>query len=191
MKIKYAENPLATIVELDEIETKEFWYKVKIEKLQDLLFDAHFHLQEGSKYFDLNLARKAADPDYYLDEDDNGIPKINDWVNENTKLHIWELKECHCGDCTCVPATCHKCLAEALLGINTIEGLNKHEGHLIQSEFAKTENIDEVIQSLKRITVYASTTILQAPRDHAYEWIKNAKTAYEWLTKYKEKHFNG
>lgn len=45
MKIIWQPNPLHTIVELDEWEKKELWYKVKIDEMKSRLASAHFHLK--------------------------------------------------------------------------------------------------------------------------------------------------
>ena len=55
MKITYNKNPLLTTVELDENEKKELWYKIKIKEMVEILFSAHFYLEE--KYYNLQKAK--------------------------------------------------------------------------------------------------------------------------------------
>ena len=47
MKIIYNENPLRTVVELDEHDRQILRLKIKIEELKDNLSDVHFRLTEG------------------------------------------------------------------------------------------------------------------------------------------------
>ena len=129
MKITYNKNPLFTTVELDENEKKELWYKIKIQEMEEILFSAHFYLEE--KYFDLKRAKDDLDPDYYCNEEDNKKSKLDERCDMLLETFLSELQSNHIGDCTCVACSCMKCHAEGLLGIDTIKGLGKHTAHKI------------------------------------------------------------
>lgn len=210
MKITYNKNPLCTTVELDEHEKKELWYKIKCNELVDLLFDAHFHLQDETKWFDLDKARKALEPKYYLeDEDENGIENLksrlaaDDWPSRAEGLnarvtmlqehYIQELMGFHIGDCTCVPCSCSKCHAEGLLGINTLKGLGKHSAYKIDGAFGKNNerSIDEALESLKNYSTEPPADLTGWDKvgdweKHVPRWTAEAKAAYEWLKQYNE-----
>ena len=56
MKITYKDNPLETIIELDESGQRELWLKIKIQELEYLLEDAYF--AANAKNFDIDSIRK-------------------------------------------------------------------------------------------------------------------------------------
>ncbi len=195
MKITYNKNPLWTTIELDESEKKELWYKIKIKEMEELLFDAHFHLEEGN-YYDLNQARKAVDPDYYITGNDGDENKIDKRCDEILNYYLSELQSNHVGDCTCVPCSCLKCHAEDLIGIHTTQGLSKHSAHKINVAFGNNneKTIDEALDYLKN---YNPTKGLgwekfsQEDFDkHIPRWKSEAKNAYDWLLKYKLEKLN-
>lgn len=192
MKIIYTPNPLRTVVQLDAHEKKEFWYKIKIEEMGHLLFDAHFYLTEN-KYID--RAKEDVDPKYYMEEKRGEKTKLDDRVDELFKYFIADLEHNpHCGDCTCVAMSCSKCQAESLLGIDTIAGLGKHEGSKIAGTFAignsfeaKDErSLNDVIQILANYEPKANWEGWEA---HAERWKEEGKRAYQWLIAYRDKHF--
>ena len=195
MKITYNKNPLFTTVELDENEKKELWYKIKVKEMEELLFDAHFHLQEG-QYYDLNKARNAVEPDYYLDEDDNGEKsKLDKRADLLLEHYLAELQSNHVGDCTCVPCSCSECHAESILGIDTIPGLGKHSAYKIDGAFGKNneKTIDEAIESLANYKPVRSGSWENYPQEdfdkHLPRWTAEAKLAHDWLVNYKNTYF--
>lgn len=197
MKINWNQNPLKTTVELDEHEKKEFWYKIKIKMLKEKIYEANFYLKE--QYLNIDKANVAVDTSCFYDEngENSKDSKLDLKVDQKFEDYVEELQGIHVGDCTCIPCTCMKCLAEMILGIDTIEGLRKHEAHYIDSAFEKLDNIDEVIEYLKnydadRIADNDSKSwkhknpelwASSVPR-----WNKEAREAAKWLTKYKEEH---
>ena len=64
MKIIYNKNPLLTTIELNELEKKEFWYKIKLKEMEDLLYSAHFYLEE-SNIQNIDKTKKYLDPLYF------------------------------------------------------------------------------------------------------------------------------
>lgn len=192
MKITYKPNPLDTVIELDEYEQKELWYKIRCKELEELLFDAYFHLKEG-QFYDIEKAKRAVEPDYYLGVDDDKPSQLDERCDTMLKYYLEELKSYHIGDCTCVPASCGKCHAEDLVGINTIQGLGKHSAYKVEN--AMKENNGDMIAALESLKNY-NPEINEAYKgkedlwyEHLPRWKKEAKKAYEWFKEYKEKHF--
>jgi hypothetical protein len=92
-----------------------------------------------------------------------------------------------------VPATCSRCLAEEIIGINTTEGLGQKAGHAIQSAFGFEDKvtIDEALESLRNFTA-TKTDVWSSYTDHEFQelvakWKADADTAYEWLLAYKNR----
>lgn len=138
MNIVYNENPLCTRVELDVHEAKNFWNLIKMAEMEELLFDAHFHMQDN-RWNDMDAARRAVDPDYYMNEDGDKPTKLDQRVQVLHDHYMGDLLSSHGGDCTCFPASCSKCHAESMLGIDTIPGLGKHSGNYIFAMFRGPE----------------------------------------------------
>jgi hypothetical protein len=193
MKITYHKNPLYSTVELDEQDKKELWLKIKLEEMEERLFDVHFNLQEG-EHFDLESARNSADPEYYCTDEKSPIDKRCDQLLEH---YITELQSSHCGDCTCVACSCSKCHAESLLGINTTPGLEKHAASKINGAFGKdnVKSIDEAIDYLANYEInpdhYTSEAWKKLGGHEQYvpRWMAEAKFAHDWLVNYKNEHF--
>jgi len=195
MKITYKENPLCTEIELDDIEKIHLRYKIRVEKLEDLLFDAHFHLEE--KRCDLEKVKKAVNPAYYYGENDDEESLLDKYVDSHFEMFLKELKSNHAGDCTCIPCSCFKCYAENLIGIDTLEGLDKYSGDSILGAFGYENNVtlDEAIQSLKDHDCIPSGDLKVWDKMGGYEqfiprWKEENRRAIDWLEAYKEKHFN-
>lgn len=191
MKITYNKNPLLTTVELDEHEKKELWYRIKIKEMEELLYSAHFHLQEG-KFYDVNRAKESVKADYYCTDDKSDLDKRCD---ELFGYFIEELMGKHAGDCTCIACTCDKCYAESLLGIDTIKGLGKHSASKIDAAFGinNEKTLDEAIESLAHYEPVRSASWEKYPQadfdKHVSRWKQEAKVAHAWLVQYKADHF--
>lgn len=192
MKITYKPNPLDTTIELDDHEKQILWYKIMVKELTDALYGAHFRLQEG-QFYDVEKAKKEVDPDYYFGEtDDDSDSPLHKRV---TQLHEWYLAELagyHMGDCTCFAASCGKCIAEDLVGVNTIAGLGKHSAYKIDN--AMTECNGDTNAALEYLKNY-NPKISDAYKgkealwyEHLPRWKKEAESAYKWFKEYKEKH---
>lgn len=200
MKITYDENPLNTKVELDEHESKELWYKIKLEEMEDLLFEAHCFLGrddgDGITFDqDLDKVAEAADHKYYMAEKHGDRTPLDDRVDKIHKYFIEALVNSHAGDCTCLPCPCEKCWAEHLLDIDTIKGLGKHPAHYLFDAFGETpknnwknqRNIHEAIQYLEN---YVPTANWKGWEQHADRWKSEASEAAKWLKQYRKQHFN-
>jgi hypothetical protein len=180
MKITYAQNPLCSVVELDERERNLLWHKIKLEEYQELLFSAHFRLTEG-EHFDLAAARAELDPAYWCTD---GKSKLDERVDEIGAHYIEELKGGHCGDCICVACSCAKCHAEHLLGIDTIKGLRKHSGPQIAGAFGtQRQTCAEAIAWLEGNP--PSKTCKEAwHAPHIARWAQEQLAAIAWLKHY-------
>ena len=207
MKICWDENPLNTKIELEDHEKKELWYKIKIEQMVWLLFEANCYLgmpdKDGRISFERDLEKvfKKTNPDYYITDDEKSeLDKRVDLIFDE---YIEALAGPHCGDCVSVACTCDKCMAEELLGINTIKGLGQASAHDIFDAFGETpENnwtkqrtIDEAIQWLENYQPEnpAKWKWLPAWKEwepHVARWGVEAKAACEWLKSYKNQHFS-
>ena len=190
MKITYTPNPLATKVELDDFEKEMFKLKLKIKEMEDDMFSAHFRLQEGTKHFDLDEARRELDPTYFLAEPNEGI---NQRVNMLFDCFIGDLAGSHLGDCTCFPMSCDKCIAEDILGIDTLKGLGKHEAYKISAAFDykdgdewRSRTLPEVLEILR---TYAPKPTWEGSAEYIPRWTEEAKRAHEWLSNYATTHF--
>lgn len=185
MKFTYNQNPLATVVELDERDRKDLFMALKLEHLEDQLFEAHFAHEglDGSKTLTRHdgtliytAEQCAADLRAAIDPENFCSDEIDAEIKRKAAFYEEELKGSHGGDCTCFACSCAKCWAESMLGINTIDGLGKHGGYYVQQAFYNNGNrrtsIDEVIEVLSGG---------KAEVQHAVEWLK----------KYRDTHLKG
>jgi len=175
-KIIWNENPLKSVVELTDLGKHYLKLKVIIQEQEEWMGQGHYVLSKG----DLTLD-KAKDTAKILDLEfvERRVEYVLGW-------HLNALGGGHCGDCTCLPASCPKCHVERLLGISTTKGLSKYAGSAISREFAEHSNIDEVIIALRDYVPHANWAGWEA---HAKRWKAQATDAYEWLVSYKQRHF--
>jgi hypothetical protein len=203
LKITWNKNPLFTTIELDDHEKQIFWYKIKVKEMENYMFSAHFHLEEG-QYYDLSRARKSLDPEFFLSaetdqEERSGLDKR---VDELLEMYLNDFMGSHCGDCTCVPMSCTKCHGESILGIDTIKGISKHSLHKIEGAFGKNNerSINEAIAQLEN---YGEKLLEGPSKDddpvwkkvggwsaHVPRWTAEAKHAQEWLVNYRAEHLD-
>ena len=199
MKITYKENPLETTVELDIHETKELWYKIKINEVERLLADS-LRLLDCGEHFNLDDTKQLLDNARSLyDASDVGLKSKLD-ISCDTLLEncIEVLGSTHIGDCSCVPAFCSKCEAESLLGIDTIPGLGKYEASKIQDYFMQdnSRSLDDVIQLLANFDgapQKPDRTDWESYGGFEYvinQWAYEAQCAINWLTEYKKRHLS-
>lgn len=186
MRIVYGENPLWTSVLLNEFEKKELWYRVKIAEMEDVLFSAQFHLEEG-QYFDLDRARHKLKPDYWcVDEGQSNLDKRVD-------ILIWHymsaLKdEPHVGDCTCVASSCVKCAAEVLLGIDTLKigdgpSLSKYAAAKIEAVY-RDNPLFTCEEAIAYMESHFPVVKEEWHRDYIEKWKVDHQVAIDWLKEY-------
>lgn len=184
MKIIYKENPLETIIELDDTEKEILRLKLKAEIISDDAYMASYYLQE--EHFDLEKAR-----DYIGDVCE--YSESDEYLEKMFNSYIETLSGSHGGDCTCFPASCPKCHAESMLGIDTISGLGSHSAHKIFYEFREHKTIDKVIESLENYNPQISDVWkdnIEGWNHHLPRWKKESKDAAEWLKRYKKEKLN-
>lgn len=97
-------------------------------------------------------------------------------------------EEEHCGDCTCVPASCEKCFAEEMLSIDTIKGCGKHQLYKIRDAFKDGVGITDAIA---RLEAYEPKAEWEGWEAHVPRWKAEAKDALKWLCAYRDEHFSG
>ena len=205
MKITYTENPLRTTVELDAADRELLWWKIKAAEIEELLFSVHCSLDGQLFEVDIARAKRCADPAYYMAENDGEKSKLDIRVDRILYWCLRELQSSHCGDCTCQPASCLKCRAEAYIGIDTISGVGKHELRAIESAFTVklpdgTAGQRTIAEALEVLRTYKPDLVMPASWEPHYtqeyydscaeRWKGEAAEAYEWLKGYKEKYFN-
>lgn len=191
MIINWNKNPLRTTVEPDVREMATLRQRILVEEFSDLLFGIHFNLAEGS-HFDLERARRDADPSYYMS--DEGPSDLERRVETLLEHYLIELALPHSGDCTCVPTSCGKCRAESLLGVDTIAGLGKHCAYKIEEAFGPDSSlsVEEALAGLAAYDPKPSGSWLSDVAGfaaHLPRWSAEAKAAHDWLLKYRDERF--
>lgn len=174
MEIKYNINPLATQIILNDRDM--LLLRTRIALFQAT--EAYNDVIDGTVDID------TSKPEYRSDECFLESPQVDEIIG----TYVEELVGVHSGDCTCVPASCMKCAAETLLGINTLSGLTKHQAHAIESAFVNTRDVNEVIRRLNSIEFDLSAWP-EDEREFAMElarttWIPDRLIALQWLTAY-------
>lgn len=206
MNIRWAPNPLQTVVELDEADKRLFRQILKTQDFEDRIASAYFDLDpEHQEMFarpdrptkSLDERVKEAlyelDLDYILDGKERGGKTFDAYLDDRATWFIQDLAGEHDGDCVCVACSCSKCYAERLLGIDTIEGLGKHEASKIGGYFKEGANLDEVIQRLRDYVPtykYNPRWPEEEWKIHVPRWIQEGRRAYEWLEAYRREHFS-
>lgn len=177
MKIIYHENPLRTVVELDEHDRQVFWLKIKVEELQNRLFDVHFSLTEG-EFFNLDRARRDADPESYIQEDNQEKVSVDKRVDSLFDAYVKDLAGWHSGDCTCVACSCMKCRAEEILGVDTLKPFpGKQVLAKVDSAFCSYENGEKKERSLAEAIAHLRD--YKIPRQKPDAWNKTSQAEYE------------
>lgn len=193
MKITYAQNPLNTTIELDEAERKALLAKITIEQLKEEIGHAAFLLgnkEHAGTPADVLKATDSlvrCDASFYSAAGEEEGNPFDQRCEEILNNGIADLKLPHCGDCTCVPCSCFKCYMEELLGISTLNGLGKHEGHKL-STFKADATADEIIAELAAYDPYKKCSWGTPDKALADRWKSEAHNAMNWMIKYKAEH---
>jgi hypothetical protein len=190
MDIIFDRNPLNTKVTLDEVDKRILWHKIKIAELEERLGAAHMYLNPEATYHNVEKARAETDPDFWESED--GKSRLDEHCDSLLEYYVQELVGSHYGDCTCIPASCGKCHAEHMLGVNTIIGLGKHSAYKIDAAINSTRSVEEAIESLEnyvpRVTNPEAWEKLGGWEQYAERWKAEATAAAAWLKQYRQNH---
>lgn len=135
-------NPLNAKIELTEAAKREV---VLLKALEDLMenyvFSAKWRLERETSHYDPADARKHLEMVLkpWFEEQDKGTDPIEMWkIVTGAEYILDDLAEEHGGDCTCAPASCTRCHAEDLIGINTLP-VSKSIGHRMWRMYAESE----------------------------------------------------
>lgn len=132
MEIIWHPNPLRTRVVLDDRDKTLIKANLRIEELEEHLSSISFLSKYRNDPDKAERLEKLLPYDAWCyDEESEFVKRRFQWVVEELETGT------HCGDCTCMPASCGKCHAEELLGINTIKGIGKHELYKIDGLFMR------------------------------------------------------
>lgn len=200
MKVIYGEDPFNVSVVLDETEKMQLWYLIKINKLEELMFEAHYFMKEN----DHERVKAVVDPKYYCTDDRSPLDKSTDASHQ---MYLEELEVgTHCGDCICVPCSCSRCWAESIVGIDTLPGLGKHQASGVDKAYRDqfreegTRSIDNSIERLrnfdarKAIADWGSEVLARyTPEDIddlVERWTREHAQGLEWLVSFKETKAN-
>lgn len=188
MKIIWQPNPLYSTVELDDHDREVLRLKITIEEMNERLCDAHFNLQEGER-FNPDRARHAVQLEKWIGKDSDMEKRID-------MLFAYYVEQLeggtHVGDCSCVPCTCDKCLAEDMLGVNTIKGCGKHQLYKIDGAFgAKNDGSVSLEEAIAKLDAYVPKAEWDGWEAHAPRWKAEADRAAIWLRAYRDQHFAG
>jgi hypothetical protein len=144
VQIEYTQNPLTSIIHLDDMDREKLKSKIMIAELSDIINDAKFRLKDKSPYFSVKLAQEALDD----------IGNIENEVTTQYDYYIEVASQSHIGDCTAFPATCGKCLLENYLDINTLNCNSKSILCLVQHTFIRLGDdatCSQAIEQLKSV----------------------------------------
>ncbi len=179
MEIKYAENPLATIVIPDERDILLLKAKAEIDRYDNIICYYNIYSDPESKQYDPVKAKAELDySNIYPNNFDQMIDScVNDWISDLATEHV--------GDCTCVPCSCSKCHVENHLGIDTIEGLRKHQANKISGAFSLPNILtcDDCIDHLENAPAYVPKN--DWTDAHIPRWTQERIDAIAWLKVYR------
>lgn len=181
MKINYLDNPLVASIELSEYEDQILKHRIEIKILKEWLYDVHYDLEKPE--YSLDEIKKTVNAKRYYSDDGPSLAS-----REVLRMFGYlkdALTESHAGDCTCFPFSCMKCQVEQYLGINTTQGLGKHEGNKVYNAFKLHPKFDDALAHLESKYPFVPTEDWHHP--HVERWDREAKSAIAWMKAYKEK----
>ena len=210
MQIIWNQNPLATVIELDEFDKRLLRLRIEVDYLTNRIMEAHYDLNppdrewhnEHIKSRTLDEAVVAAlqvlGAPFVLGEEKRAGHTFIEYLEKRLTDSVEALAGAHCGDCTCVACPCDKCRAESLVGTDTTSGLDKHAGSCVSGAFASrpdggTPSLEDAIESLRnyRPTKGPAWDKFSEEEFQAYvpRWTEEAARARGWLIAYQREHF--
>lgn len=183
MRIRWAENPLASVVELTESEKRELRLKLEIEDLEERLMRASLHLEEKSQFFSLEKARSELDGAFLEDEEKRRQASFQ----ERAESMSQELRGgIHAGDCTCVAMSCWKCYAESLAGADTLGEVGKHALHYVDMAF-RAEGVETCEQAIAYLRANPPKSREPWMEAHIPRWEREQAEAIGYLERHAKK----
>lgn len=183
MKIRLAHNPLASTVELDEGDLRALRLRLEIEDLEERLVGVSLRLREGGQLFDLAKAREESDCSF-MDEPLASARAAR--FDQMAELYRSELMGVHSGDCTCVACSCMKCHAEALVGVDTLGKVGKHELHKIEGAFGGESPARTAEEAAAKLDIpMVATEEWHAP--HLARWNAEREQAARYMREHAKK----
>ena len=196
MKITYKHNPLATTVELDERDRALMRARLYSREMEEIIFHSKMKLApyQQPEGFQPDVAGAVKELEEYFELDEN-----SEHITKQLEYFEAELQSTHVGDCTCFPATCCKCLAEDMVGIDTLKldgkYIGKHEGAKCFGLWKNNPDLT-LNEAIAKLDDYApkfedhpnwsdeESFIRCIPR-----WTQEAKNLRAWLINYRNTHF--
>lgn len=194
MNIIWNQNPLATVIELDDQDRKLLRAKLEAEDLLERVVGARMELDPEHREWIGKIWRSQHGRERTVEdsvqealsrltlEDVAWTPELD---QDAADLEA-ELRKSHDGDCTCQPCSCLKCRAEGLLDVDTIKGLGKHEALYIQMAFKEASTLNSAIEWL---ACYVPTVKAGWEGPYLERWGQEAKRAGQWLVQYRTDHW--
>lgn len=184
MKITYTNNPLTSIIEVDEDDIKRIKQSLEVEELWGVVYRAQYHLETIKNY---NPVKAEA----ILEDAHREVYKE---IDRCLPYYLESLSGRHGGDCTSFACSCEKCQTERMLGIDTIEGLSKGMGSAISGlfKFESDLSIHEAISNYEetiKIPIEKKTGKDEWLNAHIPRWENDRTKTLEWLKKYRDAHF--
>ena len=182
MEIEWKENPFDTIIHLDTRDKAYLRLAGKEKLVREMLYCCKFYYVEKSLDLKNPLGQHHHKRMIELTSE-----KLEDMAMEQYNYNIAALNERHMGDCVCMPCTCERCMAESLLGIDTIKGLFGHEANHVLDAFEKFGNREDVLNHLMDYHPGPMPEIWKDEKAYVAcipRWRQEARNAYEWLLNY-------
>ena len=177
MKIIWNQNPLRSVVELDDRD-KEY---MRATQRNEELLDALCYI--GKTDEDRLAHHKEITSDKFLAELDEEVERVLGYL-----FSALEEGEWHAGDCVCFPCSCTKCVAENVLGISTIPGIGT-QFHYIQQAYAAIHRDTGHDASIDEAIMWMKNKKMDATSPYFNRMTEQNASALSWLKHYKELHF--
>lgn len=165
IKVNYTQDPLKSIIELEDIHIKIIRERLYSEALESEVYE---------------LTEKHTTKSF--------VDCLTEAEQESERLLTYYKEACaesHCGDCIKVCCSCTKCFVEDILGLNTLEGFT--HPYWIDKAFSDgRETLKEAIDWLKNTPVQQTWP---GSEQYIELWQRQKEITLDELLVYKEKHF--
>lgn len=173
--VEWADNPLASRIVLDDYGRLLLRYAIAKDAIHSACVLIHMDKTQDPP----SKGRWVDQFDFSSEDIEAQITRTAEWCEK-------ALLDVHCGDCTCVPATCIKCYAEEFIHVNTIHNLGKHPGHYVECAFGDGRTtLEEALHWMRTEPIKATWAGWEV---HAPRWKQERDAAIEWLERYGREH---